>query len=237
MRRSAAAPPALPGHLIVEEWPIERLVDYEKNPRVNDHAVPAMVANLREFGFRVPVLAKSDGVVIDGHLRLKAARVIGMTTVPVALADDLSATQVKAFRIAVNKSAEWADWDDDLLRSELSDLRIEGFDLALTGFDMPELATLFSDPDEAGPEIAKSGAGSLAERFGVPPFTVLSARDGWWQDRKRAWIALGIQSELGRGDNLGEIQGAIERREAIRGKPPARPDATPGGGADALNDI
>ena len=115
-----------------------------------------MVANIREFGFRIPVVAKSDGLVVDGHLRLKAARKIGMATVPVALADDLTDAQIKAFRIAVNKSAEWASWDDALLKIELGDLKGLGFDLALTGFGDLELGAIFADktdgltdPDEA----------------------------------------------------------------------------------------
>lgn len=125
--------------LRVEEWPVSRLHDYSKNPRKNDQAVERMVANLREFGFRIPVLARSNGEVVDGHLRLKAARAMKLDTVPVALADDMTEAQVKAFRIAVNKSAEWADWDDDLLRAELTELTDLGFDMSLTGFDVGEL--------------------------------------------------------------------------------------------------
>jgi ParB-like chromosome segregation protein Spo0J len=83
--------------LCIKEWPTARLRDYERNPRKNDDAVDRMVANIREFGFRIPLVAKSDGLVVDGHLRLKAARKIGMATVPVALADDLTDAQIKAF--------------------------------------------------------------------------------------------------------------------------------------------
>lgn len=125
--------------LTVEEWPVTRLRGYARNPRKNDQAVDRMVANIREFGFRIPVLARSSGDVIDGHLRLKAAVAMGLSTVPVATADDMTEAQVKAFRIAVNKSAEWADWDDDLLRTELAELADMGFDMALTGFDTGEL--------------------------------------------------------------------------------------------------
>ena len=130
--------------LTVEEWPIARLRAYERNPRKNDEAVDRMAATIKEFGFRVPLLAKSDGSLIDGHLRLKAARILKLETVPVALADDLTPIQVQAFRIAVNKSAEWADWDNDLLRVELSALDGLGFDMTLTGFDTTELDKLFA---------------------------------------------------------------------------------------------
>ena len=185
--------------LKVEEWPIDRLVEYASNPRKNDEQVDRMCGAIREFGFRIPVVAKSDGLVVDGHLRLKAARRLGLKTVPVALADELSDAQIKAFRLLANKSASWASWDDDLLKIELGELQGLGFDLALTGFGELELAGIFDEAPKAG---GQSGAGSLSAKFMVAPFSVLNAREGWWQDRKRAWLALGIQSELGRGEQL-----------------------------------
>ena len=121
--------------LKIEYWDIERLQPYARNPRKNDEAVPRMAGLIREFGFRVPVIIRSSGEVIDGHLRLKAAWSLGMTQVPVVIADDWSEAQVKAFRLAVNRSAEWAQWDDDLLKLELEDLRLADFDLDLIGFD------------------------------------------------------------------------------------------------------
>ena len=128
--------------LQLQHWPLDRFIEYARNPRRNDHAVPAIAAAIREFGFRVPILAKSDGLVVDGHLRLKAARQLGLETVPVALADDLTDTQVKAFRLSVNRMAELADWDEDLLRLELQDLASLDFDLSLVGWDGEELARL-----------------------------------------------------------------------------------------------
>ena len=188
--------------LTVEEWPIARLIPYAKNPRKNDHAIEQMARAITEFGFRIPIVAKSDGSVVDGHLRLKAGIKLGLATVPVALADDLSPAQIKAFRLLANRSATWADWDLEILRDELSALRIDGFDLALTGFDLPEISSLFADPNEGAPNDGPDKGGQLAARFGIAPFTVLNAREGWWQDRKRAWIALGIQSEVGRGEDM-----------------------------------
>jgi DNA modification methylase len=132
----------------IEQWPIERLRPYARNPRKNDAVVPKMVEVLREFGFRIPILAKSDGEVIDGHLRLKAALQMGWKTVPVTPADDMSDAQIRAFRIMVNKSAVWAEWDDDLLVEELRALQMENFDIRFTGFDMAELAKLLP-PEEA----------------------------------------------------------------------------------------
>ncbi|MBU1039733.1 MAG: ParB N-terminal domain-containing protein, partial [Proteobacteria bacterium] len=92
-------------NLKIEEWPVERLKPSATQLRQHDAAVPRMAEALREFGFRVPLLAKSDGEVIDGHLRLKAALAIGLATVPVILADDLTLTQVRTFRLLVNRSA------------------------------------------------------------------------------------------------------------------------------------
>ena len=101
--------------LTVETWPIDRLIPYARNPRKNDAVVVQMCAAIKEFGFRIPIVAKSDGTVVDGHLRLKAAQRMGLVDVPVALADDLSEAQIKAFRLLANRSAAWADWDVALL--------------------------------------------------------------------------------------------------------------------------
>src|SRR5271165_1156599 len=125
-----------------EIWPIERLVEYPRNPRKNDKAVDRMCASIREFGFKIPVLARSDGEVVDGHLRLKAARKLGITEVPVILCDEWTPAQVKAFRLMVNRSVAWAQWDDELLSLELLDLKGLDFDLSLTGFNTKELDDL-----------------------------------------------------------------------------------------------
>lgn len=142
--------------LQVETWPIERLIPYARNPRKNDAQVDRMCGVIKEFGFRIPVVAKSDGSVVDGHLRLKAALKLGMTDVPVALADELTDAQVKAFRLLANKSANWAEWDSELLGLELGELQDMDFDLSFTGFDPDEIAALTAistpegntDPDE-----------------------------------------------------------------------------------------
>ena len=136
--------------LTVESWPLDRLIPYARNPRRNDGAVDQMCAAIREFGFRIPVVAKSDGTVVDGHLRLKAAHRLGLPEVPVALADDLSEAQIKAFRLLANRSAAWAEWDDDLLKLELNDLQEVGYDLALTGFDAGELRSVMDDAPATG---------------------------------------------------------------------------------------
>jgi DNA modification methylase len=131
-----------------QTWHISRLIDYANNPRKNDHAVDRIAAAIQAFGFRIPVVARSDGTVVDGHLRLKAARLLGMTEIPVVLADDLTDAQIKAFRISVNKMAELAEWDEDLLRAELQDLQGIEFDMDLLGFDVETLEDLlYVEPD------------------------------------------------------------------------------------------
>ena len=143
---------ALPSEVSMEiqTWSIDKLVFYARNPRKNDAAVDRMCGSIREFGFKIPCLVRSDGEVIDGHLRLKAARKLGITEIPVILCDEWTPAQVKAFRLMVNRSATWADWDDALLKLELMDLQTLGCDLALTGFDTKEIDDLILNdvPDE-----------------------------------------------------------------------------------------
>src|SRR5450631_3936142 len=130
----------------IQIWHIDKLIMYARNPRKNDAAVDRMCASIREYGFKIPVLARSDGTVVDGHLRIKGARKLGswpggdITGIPVILCDEWSDAQVKAFRILVNRSATWADFDDELLSLELQELAAADFDLSLTGFDDDELS-------------------------------------------------------------------------------------------------
>jgi len=106
----------------IQFWSIDKFVLYARNPRKNDAAVDRMCTSIREFGFKIPCLVRSGGEVIDGHLRLKAARKLGIQQIPIILCDEWTPDQVKAFRLMVNRSATWADWDDELLALELRDL-------------------------------------------------------------------------------------------------------------------
>ena len=164
--------------LTFETWPVERCVEYARNPRKNDHAVDKVAAAIREFGFRVPICAKSDGTVVDGHLRLKAAKKLGLTEVPVVLADDMSEAQIKAFRLSVNKVAELAEWDTELLALEFNELEDMGFDLSLTGFEADEIGALF-------PEEAKDGLTDEDAAPDVPAVPVTVDGDVWVLGRHR----------------------------------------------------
>jgi DNA modification methylase len=153
-----------------ETWPIDKLIEYARNPRKNDHAVDRVAAAIREFGFRVPVVAKSDGTVVDGHLRLKAAKKLGLTEVPVVLADDMTDLQIKAFRLSVNKMAEFAEWDNELLVLEFDELTEAGFDTLLTGFTQDEIDALTPEQipegltdEDAVPEVQAEPVSKLGD--------------------------------------------------------------------------
>jgi hypothetical protein len=183
-----------------ERWSIERLIPYAKNARTHtDAQIAAIAASMKEWGWTNPVLADEVGGVIAGHARILAARQLGITEIPVMVARGWSEAQKRAYVLADNKLALNAGWDDELLRLELGELKLDGFDLSLTGFGEVELGDILG-PLGSGGSGSGRGAGSLSAEFGVPPFSVLNAREGWWQERKAAWIALGIKSELGRGN-------------------------------------
>jgi DNA modification methylase len=157
----------------IEYWPIERLVEYPRNPRKNDGAVDRMCGSIREFGFKIPCLVRSDGEVVDGHLRLKAARKLGITEIPVILCDEWTPGQVKAFRLMVNRSVAWAEWDEELLALELREIQSSDFDLSLTGFEDEELARLLA---------AQDAAEGLTDEDSIPelPETPVCEADDLW---------------------------------------------------------
>jgi DNA modification methylase len=125
-----------------EPRPLDWFRPYARHPRVNDHAIGRLEAVIRAYGFKVPILARSNGDVVDGDLRLKVAIKMGLLELPVILCDEWSPAQVKAFRLVVNRSVSWAHWDEELLALELEDLKTLDFDLSLTGFDGPEIDLL-----------------------------------------------------------------------------------------------
>ena len=159
---------------------------YEKNPRFNDGAVEAVANSIKEFGFQQPIVVDKDFVVIVGHTRLKAAEQLGLTEVPVVIAENLTPEQVQAYRIADNKTGEIAEWNYDLLPIELRDLQEKDFDLSFLGFDTDELdrlaAAAVPRPDPAAmeeklspstrPDRTEHRSGSGIEKF---------------RERTRAW--------------------------------------------------
>jgi len=155
----------------VRLWKLTDLTPYPGNPRTNDGAVEAVAASIREFGFRQPIVVDEQGVIIVGHTRYKAAQRLGLEKVPVHQASGLTPAQVKAYRLADNKTAELAGWDQELLVKELLELQQTDIALDVTGFGAEELAHLLDaapasglvDPDDVPepPDVPTTQAGDL----------------------------------------------------------------------------
>jgi DNA modification methylase len=155
--------------MLVEKWAIDRPKPYPKNARKwSARAVDTLASSIREYGFRQPIVVDSDDVIIIGHLRLAAAKQLGLQEVPVHVARELSPEQVKGLRLMDNRSHQESDWDLALLAPEIADLSALAFDLSLTGFDARELdgllATEGDDKADSAPplpEVAASRPGDL----------------------------------------------------------------------------
>lgn len=185
--------------LQIEQLSVDDLIPYAKNSRTHSaEQVAQIAASIREFGFTNPVLIDSEGGIIAGHGRVQAARKLGIAEVPCIMLDNLTELQKQAYIIADNKLALNAGWDDELLKIEFAELKEQGFDLELTGFTLGEIDALGIDDEPTNNAASESSAGKLSDRFMIPPFSVMNAREGWWQERKRGWLALGIKSEVGR---------------------------------------
>lgn len=146
----------------IEYWPLAKIKPYPGNPRINAEAAAFVANSIKEFGFRNPIVVDNAGVIIAGHTRLKAAKKLGLKEAPVIVADDLSDEQVKALRLADNKTAEAAEWDLNLLDQEISE--ITDIDMSDFGFELDEepdddadaVDDDFEEPENIEP-IAKSG--------------------------------------------------------------------------------
>ena len=242
------------------EIPVDDLVPDARNSRKHTERQIALIAkSIQQYGFTNPLLVRRNKV-IAGHARLEAAKRLGLKSVPVRVCDHLTDVQARALVIADNKLAlvDFA-WDDKILEEELRALHDEEFDLGSLGFLDDELPNFDDDAAGVSSNSPPTGMGNLSDRFLIPPFSVLNAREGWWQDRKRAWLALGIKSEVGRGENLmsmseqnyeymydkknytsknaspgGSPRPAMNYKNKERGdgagKPLKKPSAIPGGG-------
>lgn len=117
----------------IVEMKVADLIPYERNPRHNDEAVDYVAESIKQFGFNVPIVIDKDNTVVCGHTRLKAAKKLKIKTVPCVVKDDLTEEEIRAYRLADNRSAEKATWDIELLDMELAE--IETIDMGLLGFD------------------------------------------------------------------------------------------------------
>src|SRR5678816_1347885 len=156
----------------IELWPIDKPIPYARNARkISDAAVAKVAASIKEFGWRQPIVVDKEGVIVAGHTRLLAARRLGLETVPVHVAANLTPAQIKAYRLMDNRSHEEAEWDMELLPLELEDLKTLEFDLGLTGFDDDELSRLLG-----------AGHGGLTDENALPavPENPISKLGGVW---------------------------------------------------------
>lgn len=128
----------------IEQWPIGKLKPYGKNPRIiSNAAIDKVASSIKTFGFRQAIVVDAKGIIVVGHTRLAAAKKLGMATVPVHVAADLTEQQAKAYRLADNRVAQESSWMDDTLTAEMTDLFEEDFDLTTTGFNPDEIAFMF----------------------------------------------------------------------------------------------
>ena len=125
---------------------VDELVPYADNPRINDAAVDAVANSIREFGFKVPVVLDRNNVIVAGHTRVKASRKLSLKQIPCIIADDLTDEQIRAFRVADNRTAELADWDMEKLKGELE--KLGDLDMAQFGFE--ELEASLEDVKDDG---------------------------------------------------------------------------------------
>ena len=151
---------------------INSLKEYENNPRHNEAAIKKVAASIDEFGFKVPIVIDANNVIVCGHTRLKAAKMLGYEVVPCIVADDLNDEQIKAFRLADNKTSEFAEWDFEKLDEELAALAIAEFDMEQFGFEFDSDDEITVVEDEA-PEVDDE----------APPVTQLG--DIWQLGRHR----------------------------------------------------
>jgi len=192
--------------------PIEGVIPNPRNPNGHpDKQIELLAKIILAQGWRNPVVVSNrSGFVIKGHGRLAAARKLGLTQVPVDFQDYINEASEWADMVADNRIAELSSMDEGDLSGLFSEIHdnFPAFDMELTGFTEEELPTFNpvdpapsggSTPTDAETTVALT---TLASRFGVPPFSVLDARQGYWQDRKRTWLSIGIRSELGRGEAL-----------------------------------
>lgn len=156
----------------VELIEIGRVVPYARNPRRNEGAIAKVAASIKEYGFRQPIVVDEEMVIIAGHTRLQAAQQLGLKKIPVHIATGLTQAQVKAYRLADNRTHEDSEWDEELLAIELGELDELGFDLDLTGFEAIELEEL----------LGGSSMNGLTDDDEVPeaPAVAVSKEDDIW---------------------------------------------------------
>ena len=201
----------------IKTIPIDDLKPAKYNPRKDlkpgDSDYEHLKRSIDHWGLVDPLIVNQNMVVVGGHQRLKVLRDLGYDEVECVMVD-LDEANERALNIALNKIS--GDWDLELLESEIVILQDMDFDIDLTGFDDIELGELFSELGEMadGEDAAEVASVKLVDKFIIPPFSVFDTRQGYWQERKRAWLGLGIKGEEGRGDSADRKAEAGNLRDA-----------------------
>lgn len=212
--------------LKIYELPVADLVPYARNAKEHGASqVDTIAASIEEFGNCDPIAvwhnAAGNPEIVEGHGRLLALKKLGHEVAPVIYLDHLSDEQRRAYTHVHNQTTLNSGWNIELLNADMQQLE---YDWESFGFDA--IDQKYAD-DEVGAEGHDAGR-SLAGRFGVAPFSVISARTGEWQERKRAWLALGIRSEVGRDDGLAYRPGIMDMSGQYRLKDRAAGDGVRG---------
>lgn len=221
--------------------PIDEIKPYPNNSKTHsEHQIQEIIQSIKEFGWTVPCLLDENKMLLAGHGRHLAGRKLGMTHIKCLFKYGLSEKQKRAYVIADNKLTENGGWDLKKLTEEVDFLIRNDFDATVTGFSMQEIDDLLKGLDTAilpaeqqgnqaafanlarnnttaaDPKKNRKNVGSLADKFMAPPFSVLDARTGKWQERKRAWLGLGIKGEIGRAEEL-TIAGDKATKDGLHG--------------------
>jgi hypothetical protein len=173
----------------IELLPVETLVRDPGNARTHSKAqVQALANSMRDLGFYVPIVINADNKILAGHGRLDALELLGHPLAPCIRRSNLTPAQEKALAIADNRLGELSEWDIPALRMQVLELQAVNYDLPNLGIDHDFLAHIFNaNSMGAGKAEARQ---KLADRFGAPPFSVLDTRQGYWTERRRAWLQL-----------------------------------------------
>lgn len=147
----------------VELVTLDKIIPYARNPRITAHAVDKVAASIKEFGFRQPIVVDSEMVIIAGHVRHLASQKLGLKKVPVHVAEGLTAEQVKAYRIADNRTGEDAQWDKEMLALEIGELNAASFDVSVLGFEAAELDELHRGLESLGDGLEDDGEKTIEE--------------------------------------------------------------------------
>lgn len=190
--------------LKIENISINEITEYENNAKEHPEWHIEQIANsIQAFGFNDPIALNEDNQIIEGHGRYLAAKKLGMNEIPCIVLKGLTEQEERAYIIAHNKITMNTDFDFDKLQYELNALKIEDFDISLTGVSDIEINDIFNDEKTLIDKIKENPIDSnLFDSFVIPPFSVFDTRTGYWQDRKKCWLDLGIKSEVGRDENL-----------------------------------